>query len=184
MPKPELLPLSLIQDMRIHQYENYLPNAFDESLTILEKVNKMIQRLNELGKLTNDMINKWNEVIEWILNDGLNDLVLGVLEDWYKDGRFVDLVMQILAELKEQGVSITSYGAVANNGSDSSKAIQDAVNSGLPVFIPNGVFTLSKGIALPSNTIIKGAGVGNAVLKFLPNVPVEENLMYNENIAV
>lgn len=181
MAKPELLPVQQLKELYIQQYDTAIPTAFDESLSLLEKVNKMIHRLDELGKLTNEVAIKWNELIEWIVNDGLTDLVTGTLESWYAEGRFADLVIQIIDELKEQGVSITSYGAKPD-GSDSVVAIEKALASGFPVFIPNGTFYVSRGIKLPSNTILKGAGIGNAIIKFMDNANVAENLMYNENI--
>jgi len=181
MAKPELLPVAQLRELYIQQYDTALPTAFDESLTILEKINKMILRMHELGELTNEVAIKWNELIEWIVNDGLTDLVTGTLESWYTEGRFADLVIQIIDELKEQGVSITSYGAKPD-GSDSIVAIEQALASGYPVFIPNGTFYVSRGIKLPSNTILNGAGIGNAVIKFMNNANIAENLMYNENI--
>lgn len=179
--KPKLLPVQLLTDLKIQEYESVLPTAFDDALTMLQKINKVIFRLNELGKLTEEIAIKWNELIEWIVSDGLTDLVQGTLESWYQEGRFAELVIQIIDELKEQGVSITSFGAKPD-GSDSADAIEAAIASGFPVYIPNGTFSVSRGIKVPSNTIINGAGIGNAVIQFMENVPRSENVMYNESI--
>jgi hypothetical protein len=75
-------------------------------------------------------------------------------------------------------VSITSYGAVANNGSDSTAAFNAAVaaaGSGGTVWIPSGTFTLaSRPTAFPNNVTIQGAGMWYSVLSgvgasFTPN---------------
>ena len=54
--KPELKRFEQFGEMMVQLYERYLPTAFDESLTLLEKMNKIIQYLNEIGKVTNELI--------------------------------------------------------------------------------------------------------------------------------
>ena len=43
--KPELLPVQQLKELYIQQYDTAIPTAFDESLSLLEKVNKMILQL-------------------------------------------------------------------------------------------------------------------------------------------
>lgn len=50
-------------------YERYLPNAFNDSLSLLEKVNKVIYELNETNKVSGEVIEKWNDFVE-LANSG------------------------------------------------------------------------------------------------------------------
>lgn len=58
-PKP--IPLN---DLTLAQYESYLPTAFDESLTLVQKYNKLLWRVSALEKLV-------NEIIEFLKNGTL-----------------------------------------------------------------------------------------------------------------
>lgn len=94
LKKPELHEQRNIKAINFQMYERYLPSAFDETLSILEKINKMIWKLNELGELTNDMIDKWNKVIQWLLNDGLTDAIIDQLNRWKEDGTLEEIINQ------------------------------------------------------------------------------------------
>lgn len=96
LKKPELHEQRNIKAINFQMYERYLPSAFDESLSILEKLNKMVYKLNELGELTNEMLERWNDVIKWILNDGLETIINKKLEKWYNEGRFDEILESIL----------------------------------------------------------------------------------------
>lgn len=76
----------------IQEYERYLPTAFDESLTILEKMNKIIEYLNEIGVLVNGAFEQWEEIMDWILGDGLNQAVMEKLNQMLEDGSLEDLI--------------------------------------------------------------------------------------------
>jgi hypothetical protein len=60
-----------------HLYKRYLPTAFDDSLTLLEKVNRILQFL---------------EVVGWNLSDGLSQEVLDQLEKWRLDGTLENIM--------------------------------------------------------------------------------------------
>lgn len=77
-------------------YERYLPTAFDDSLTLVQKVNKVILYLHEYSKLTDDMLLKWNEVYRWIMNEGLDEAIYDRLMEWYRDGRFEEILERLL----------------------------------------------------------------------------------------
>jgi hypothetical protein len=76
----------------IQQYERYLPTAFDEGLSILQKVNKIIKKLDEIGLATNDIVTQWNTVMEWVMGDGLNESVTAKLDAMVADGTFDDII--------------------------------------------------------------------------------------------
>lgn len=99
-----------IPRLKLHQYERYLPTAFDESLTLLEKVNKIIHYIGEYTEVTNDLIDLWNELVEWIKNEGLEELVNKKLEEWLEDGTlydlFIDDIIDMIQELLEKADDI------------------------------------------------------------------------------
>ena len=98
MNKPNMRAFERFAKITLHRYERYLPTAFDESLTILEKINKVIQYLNEMGVTLNDVVDQWNEVMEWVVNDGINDVVLDRLDEMVEDGTFETLINETLFE--------------------------------------------------------------------------------------
>lgn len=94
--KPVLTKLSPLTMELINYYDSYLPNAFDESLTILQKMNKVMEYLHQIGVATNHMIDEWNKVYDWVLNDGLYDELERLLNDWFKKGKFQDILNHII----------------------------------------------------------------------------------------
>ena len=67
-------------------------------------------------------------------------------------------------------LSVTDYGAVANDGWDDyyafASCIRDASNWGMSVWIPEGTFTLSQKIPLNTNNVsIQGAGMWYTTLE-------------------
>lgn len=89
--------------LRVQRYERYLPNAFDESLTLLEKVNKMIEHMNQVGELTNEVVEQWNEVMEWVMNDGLTVAVNNRLDQMVEDGTLDEIINhKIFADLNDK----------------------------------------------------------------------------------
>lgn len=92
MNRPQLIKFSKIPPVQIQKYTRYLPTAFDDTLTMLEKVNQVIHYLNEIGELTNEVVDKWNEVMEWVMNDGLGLAVIAQLERWIQDGTLDQII--------------------------------------------------------------------------------------------
>jgi hypothetical protein len=80
--------------MIIHKYQDLVP---DQDATILDKVNSIIQSLNQVGKLTNDVVKDWNTVYQWAMNDGLTQNVSDKLEDMLAKGEFDSLIANIVA---------------------------------------------------------------------------------------
>lgn len=96
MTKPTLNNFNQLGEIIIQKYERYLPNAFDESLSILQKVNKIIEYLNKMGLLVDDLIKQWNEVMKWVMSDGLNEAVSDKLDKMVEDGTLTELINQVL----------------------------------------------------------------------------------------
>lgn len=101
--KPVLTPYAPVTIPDIQTYRNYLPTAFDTELTMLEKVNKVIQALNALNINVTDLGNKWNEVMDWVMNDGLSQSVVDQLTKWKDDGTLDQIInVTIFNELNDK----------------------------------------------------------------------------------
>ena len=98
MNKPKLTEFQRFARITLAKYERYLPTAFDESLTLLEKMNKLIEYLNQMGVLVNDVVEQWNEVMEWIINDGITDTVLDRLDEMVDDGTLATIINEHIFE--------------------------------------------------------------------------------------
>ena len=98
--KPTLTNFSQVAPVLVQQYERYLPTAFDESLSILEKINKVIEYMNRVGDLSANVVEKWNEVMEWVMNEGLSGAVMARLDQMVQDGTFDSIINQELLNSK------------------------------------------------------------------------------------
>lgn len=94
--KPPLIRSMQVPPVLTHKYERYLPTAFDESMSILEKINKVIHHMNEVGRMTEDMLLKWNEVYEWVTGEGLELAIEGKLDEWLADGTLASIINEVL----------------------------------------------------------------------------------------
>ena len=92
MAKPEVNQNTYVDNLFIQKYERYLPSAFDESLSILEKMNKIIEHLNRTGAIINGAFNQWNEIMEWVLNEGLTEVVVNKLNEMVLDGSLETII--------------------------------------------------------------------------------------------
>lgn len=67
-------------------------------------------------------------------------------------------------------ISIMDFGGKADNSTDNSTALQNAIKSlnGIPgiIEIPAGIFLFKKSISIPSNILIKGQGSDKTILNF------------------
>lgn len=101
--RPDLLQSLELPLIKLQKYRRYLPTAFDESLSILEKINNVINYLYEYSQITEEMLTKWNEVYNWILNDGLEELVRYRLDELVKDGTIADIINEeIFGDLNDK----------------------------------------------------------------------------------
>jgi len=67
---------------------------------------------------------------------------------------------------------ITDYGVIGDGVADNTEKFQLAVNQlqGKTIEIPSGVYLISSGITIPSNTTIIGAGKNNTIIKLKNNI--------------
>lgn len=157
MDKPKVGSFSHIAPLVIQQYERYLPTAFDESFSILERINKIIQRFNEMGLLLNEVVDRWNEVMEWVMADGLTESVNAKLDEFVADGTMDTIINQNIfnelsgrvdtaletssenkSDLDDRGINIRSYSSDVSNG-DWSGILQLLADTGGRYILPTGL---------------------------------------------
>lgn len=179
MAKPEITQFNLLAPLFVQKYESYLPTAFDESLTILEKMNKIIQQMNLTGELVNEVVTQWNEVMKWVMNEGLQDAVNDKLTDWLEDGTLGNLINEILLKSKldvemyyrNSGLSVEKYG-VKGDGTDETAKFQQAIDDlatigGGKILIPRGTFIV-KNLVIPERKFYWLQGQGGRMTTLKP----------------
>jgi hypothetical protein len=85
-------------------------------MSLLQKMNKIIKTLGDIGQLSNDLVTQWNTVMEWVMNDGLTDDVNNKLDSMVTDGTLTSLI------------SVEILGDVSNLTTNTKLTIVDAVN--------------------------------------------------------
>ena len=205
-------------------YRSYLPTAFDETPTMLEKVNKLIEFLNKVVEHTNnftdfveellktygdfinenignmwesieDLRNDWEEVKEWLLNEGLKEEVANILNEWLSDGTLADIINEEVFNMKadktyvdeinevvqenknildskEINVKFPRNGLVGAKGdgvTNDYQNIQTIIDyvglTGGTVFFPDGDYLIGSPLNIPSNVRIKGNGYNSTLVK-------------------
>jgi hypothetical protein len=148
----------------IQDFRSYLPNAFDDNLTLLQKVNMVIQTLTSMGVSVNSLFENWNNVIvPYVTGDGLNTDVVNQLTSWKNDGTLESLINTSVSEkLKDMFVNVkVDFNAKGDGLTNDTNAIVNALNSlkntGGTLFFPLGTYLIdSIDLTLFKNIIIKG----------------------------
>lgn len=101
METPKPLGLSTISLLEIQPYEKYLPTAFDDSMTMLQKINKMLYNINQIGGVTNNLVKQWKEILDWIVGNGLAETVEKIIDEKIANGDFDNIFDSIIGALSD-----------------------------------------------------------------------------------
>lgn len=74
--------------LNFRDYRNYLPTAYDDSLSMQESLLQVLNFCNEIGLLNQNMSDNWNMLLGWIKTNGIDDAVSAQLNAWVIDGTF------------------------------------------------------------------------------------------------
>lgn len=157
MVKPDITVWQPIPSLYEQGYERYLPTAFDGSMTILEKMNKIIHYLNSIGALLDNIGSQWNEIVEWVLGEGLENAVKDKLTEWLNDGTLANIMSQLIDALPF--INLRQY-IVANNVSQT-VGFQECLDvakllGGVKIIIPSGYAVVTTAeLNVYKNTIIE-----------------------------
>jgi hypothetical protein len=185
MEKPIVSNFQILSSLLIQKYEPYLPTAFDESLSLVQKVNKVIIYLNQMGELTNAVTEQWNKVMEWFLEEGLSEAVENRFNELAESGEFVELVQDALDEMNTETnnrlnsfeasinqivTNVKSFGAKGDGVTDDTQSVLNAIASigvskGL-LFFPAGTYRIMSTIELPIGISIKGQGMSASIIDY------------------
>jgi hypothetical protein len=177
MTMPEMKSIKDIFPIIIEKYERFIPNI--EGMGMPDKINAIIQYLNRIGKINNDVVENWNVVMKWVLDDGLEDAVIAKVDDLIANGTFEDLlngmfdvinadVTDFKTTINTQLADMSTYVYLESYKkqdaeTDDTNRIQRAIDS----FGVNGGIlkltksvTLSSSIQLPENVSLEGTGHG------------------------
>lgn len=83
------------RDLFLQKYERYLPTAFDESMTLLEKLNRVIEMIIRYGDLSDEMVdylNKFKNEFDEKLHDNINAAVKAMINKFLNDGVFENII--------------------------------------------------------------------------------------------
>ena len=72
--------------LNFRDYRNYLPTAYDDSLSMQESLLQVLNFCNEIGLLNQNMSDNWNMLLGWIKINGIDDAVSAQLNTWVADG--------------------------------------------------------------------------------------------------
>jgi hypothetical protein len=168
----------------VQQYERYLPSAFDDSLSLLEKVNKVIVYLNQIGELSNNVLDEWNNVMDWVMADGLDGAIDAKIDSMVTDGTLDSIINESIfatlnASVTANTTAITAntasiatinttltnrkyygtpeeYGAKGDGVTDDTTAIQACLNACKITGFKPVSYKITKTLVLPENNSIEG----------------------------
>lgn len=92
MTKPSISNFGVIGQMPMQPYERYLTTAYDEGMSLLQRVNKILMELNKIGQVTDSMLAEWQTIFDWVMGEGLVDAVADKLALWLADGTIEGMV--------------------------------------------------------------------------------------------
>jgi len=133
--KPPIREFSQVAPIMVQRYESYLPTAFDPTLSLLEKLNHIIEYMNRIGKITNDLIEQWNDIVKWVISDGLEEATEKLLNDWFVNGKLKELFYEIEVNLKYIGVYVADYDSYKVDMGDGKYDYAPAINKAMEVAI-------------------------------------------------
>lgn len=176
----------------VQPFQSYLPTAFSEEMTLLQKVNYVINYLNTMTTTTNGVIDQWNSVMSWVMGDGLTTDVDTQLTTWLNDGTldalinqtvFTDLNNRLAIDDKAIGVKIDSFPLIAPEATDTPRilrALQTMTTGGVLV-LNSATYTIGDqdGTIPFDNITIIGKGK-STLFKLVNNASLSNGALYAE----
>lgn len=106
-----------LRSIDVQPYDRYLPNAFNETLSLLEKVNKIVHHMNESNQLSNELIEKWNELVEWVNGEEFLQSVDQKINEMLNDGTLIDKINEeLLVDIRKDLTNLSTV--ISKNKSD------------------------------------------------------------------
>jgi len=158
---------SHISPLGVQRYDTILPNAFDESLSILEKINKIIEHLRLIIENTNGinddfnlLLQRFEELKEWVVNVALPESLIEILNEWLDSGKLEEILSDKVLGMKADKTTVRDIainpielGAVGDGVNDDTDFVEQAIN-GYKRILLEGDFLITRPIEVPSGRLI------------------------------
>ncbi len=155
---------------KLVQHSKIIPRP-EPKPTIASSLKKMASSLARLSFSTRAFANLSSD----------KTLVHGTEVGWPEWKRQLDEEYHVLLKHIKTEVNLKDFGAVGDGKTDNTEAFKKALGNGrVKVFIPEGVY-VTKGIRLPSWTILLGAGKGKSIIKLSNSASKGTRLVTNGN---
>lgn len=79
MEKTLLQQVAEIYPLKVRPYEQYIDDT--DNTSSIEKINAMIKNLHHMGRITNDVVLQWNNVMKWVVDEGIENITTEVLRE-------------------------------------------------------------------------------------------------------
>lgn len=114
--------------------QKVLPLVYDESLSYYELLSKIVAKLNEIGALQNQLIDKFDTQLEATVTE--------VLNEWLESGKFSGMLNNLII--------VNDYGAKGDGETDDTAAIQRCIdnNPGASIYFKKGTYIISNTLEL------------------------------------
>lgn len=193
------------------EYERYLPSAFDESLTLLQKVNKVIEGLNQVITAVNytletvdgqnDAIQKVRDDFEllktWLESEGLQEKVVVTLNEWFDSGKLATIINTEVFNMKLDTETFLTYqtnndqkldsleGQLTQTEQDLTAQLQQKVSDvefiAQNIFVESELDRLDK-VYRPALSLEKLPSLGNGTYNWNGAPFIQDNItIYNGN---
>lgn len=191
---------SKIHELAGQEYERYLPTAFDGSLTLLEKVNKVIETLNQIvlgvntvAEYVDGHVDTQNEKIkqlrddfevlkDWLENEGLEERTKQVLNEWFDNGRLAQIINNDVFDMKADKATFEQF--VLSTSTQLQQIHYNVKKYGAKGDgITNDTFAIQSVIDLVSTNIANGTSTQNTIY-FPPGVYLVDHLVIKRPIAL
>lgn len=70
--KTKLTGVEKVYPLHVSPYEQYMGDFQNPS--VVSKLNAMLQSLHQMGRLTNETVSQWNNVMKWIVDGGMDEI--------------------------------------------------------------------------------------------------------------
>lgn len=162
-----------IKPLNLHYSFCAVPSQYDEeSLTALELCGRTAQKLNEVIKLLLETCKEQNMTIDEAVDymkDNITDTTIRYLYELAAAGEIGILEEENYNAIRKNIttiVNVKEYGAKGDGVTDDTQAFIDALNAGVNIYIPAGVYVISDGLTLDKYYHIYGEGAGRTTIKF------------------
>jgi hypothetical protein len=169
--------------MIIHKYNELLD---DQNENVMDRINTIVAYLNQVGKLTNDVVKDWNLVYQWVMNDGLTtDLTNAINSGAFNSvlatiynvelgdltqlqtvdkSNLVAAINENVTQLAQIAYNVKAFGAKGDGSNNDHPFIQAAVNAahanggGIVLFPSGATYLINDTIVLYDNITLIAYG--------------------------